>query len=67
VISFVLRLLRSLTTLLGFALLTANAASVLALASAENRASGSEAVADNLVGKNTRLSKDAVRENITQR
>ena len=62
-----LRLLRPLTTLLGLVLLTANAASALALASAENRASGSAAVAEHLVGQNTRLSEDAARENITLR
>lgn len=62
-----LRLLRPLTTLLGFALLTANAASALALASAENRASGSAAVAEHLVGKNPRLSEEATRENLPLR
>jgi hypothetical protein len=62
-----LRLLRPLTTLLGLVLLTANAASALALASAENRASGSAAVAEHLVGQNTRLSEEATRENLTLR
>jgi hypothetical protein len=62
-----LRLLRPLTTLLGFVLLMANAASALALASAENRTSGSAAVAEHLVGQNTRLSEEAVRENLTPR
>jgi hypothetical protein len=62
-----LRLLRPLTTLLGLVLLTANAASAFAFASAENRASGSAAVAEHLVGNNTRLSEKAIRENIDLR
>jgi filamentous hemagglutinin len=62
-----LRLLRPLTTLLGLVLLTANAASTLTLASAENRASGSAAVAEHLVGNNTRLSEDVARENLDLR
>jgi 5-methylcytosine-specific restriction endonuclease McrA len=62
-----LRLLRPLTTLLGFVLLMANAASALAVASAENRTSGSATVAEHLVGNNTRLSEEAIRENITLR
>ena len=62
-----LRLLRPLTTLLGLVLLTANAASALTAASAENRASGSVAVAEHLVSKNPRLSEEAARENLTLR
>lgn len=62
-----LKLWRPLIALLGLGLLTANAASALAAVSLEKPASGSLAVADNLVGQNTRLSEEAVRENLTLR
>lgn len=57
------RILTALALLLGLTLLAAHPASVVAAASTENRASGSAAVAEHLVGQNTRLSEEAVREN----
>lgn len=59
-----LKLLRPLITLLGLGLLTAHAASALAAVPAEKPASGSLAAADNRVSQNTRLSEEAVRENL---
>jgi hypothetical protein len=59
-----LRLLRTLIGLLGLALLTTQGASAAASASAENRASGSAAVAEQRVGNDTRLSEEAVRKNL---
>jgi len=61
------RLLAVLTLVLGILPLAAQPASAAVAVHLENRASGSAAVADTLVGKNTRLSEDAVRENLTLR
>ena len=61
------RILTALALLLGLTLLAAPPASVTAAASTENRASGSAAVAEHLVGKNTRLSHEVVRENLALR
>jgi hypothetical protein len=58
-----LRLLQSLTVFLGLALLAGNAASAFAAAGGEKPASGSAAVAEYLVGNDTRLSEEAAREN----
>jgi len=56
-----------LSLVLGFTLLAAHPASAAVAASLENRASGSAAVADTRVSQNTRLSEEAVRENLTLR
>ena len=58
------RLLTVLITLLGFTLLAAPPVSAAASVQTENRASGSAAVAEILTQENTRLSTEAVRENI---
>jgi len=61
------RLIVILSLVLGFTLLAAHPASAAVAASLENRASGSAAVADTRVSQNTRLSEEAVRENLTLR
>jgi hypothetical protein len=60
-------LLAVLTLVLGILPLAAQPASAAVAVHLENRASGSAAVADTLGSQNTRLSDEAVRENITLR
>jgi filamentous hemagglutinin len=60
-------MLTALALLLGLTLLVAHPASATVAASLENRASGSTAVAKQLVGKNPRLSEEATRENLPLR
>lgn len=61
------RILAVLTLVLGFLPLVAHSASATVAVPLENRASGSAAVTEHLVGKNTRLSEGAVRENLISR
>jgi hypothetical protein len=61
------RILAVLTLILGFLPLAVQPASAAVALHLENHASGSAAVAEHLVGQNTRLSEEAVRENITPR
>jgi hypothetical protein len=58
------RTLALLTLILGFTLLAAAPASVVASVSAENRTSGSVTSVENRIGDEARLSEEAVRENV---